>query len=71
MRQIEIVCFLIACNEKNTASLLDISAKDAEPDSDHQEVSEKFKMIDILQKNCLCFQTCQDHKVKQRGIVPY
>lgn len=43
------LCFLIGHNEKNTASLLDISAKDAKPDSTQKEVS-KIKRRDILQK---------------------
>lgn len=65
------LCFLIGHNEKNTASLLDISAKDAKPDSTQKEVS-KIKRRDILQKKkklAGAFQNCQDHKGKRNCSI--
>lgn len=66
------LCFLIGHNEKNTASLLDISAKDAKPDSTQKEVS-KIKRRDILpkkKKNWLVhFKNVRI--IKEREIVLY
>lgn len=58
------------CNERNMSWLLNLSAQDAQPECNHEEIAGKLKLRNIPQNTSLViFNSVSALKTKRRQIV--